>query len=111
MGLPFANVRTNEGDKVLPFLVKLARQREVLPISYGDGRLVFTRAGAKGNSGGAMEKSGNAEAGEVQFSNLERHSLYVVKALGLTRPTLKNFAGLTKSCPQWPENPNPRPGT
>ena len=82
VGLPFADVRTNEGDKVLPFLVKLARQREVLPVSYGDGRLVFTRAGAKGNSGGAIEKGGNAEAGEAQFTNVGRHSLYVVKGQG-----------------------------
>ena len=82
MGAVFEDVRTNEGDKVLPFLVKLARQREVLPISYGDGRLVFTRAGAKGTSAGAIEKGGNVEAGEAQFSNVERHSLYVVKGQG-----------------------------
>lgn len=71
---------------MLPFLVKLARQREVLPISYGDGRLVFTRTGAKGTSGGAIEKGGNVEAGEAQFTNVERHSLYVVKGQGSALP-------------------------
>ena len=91
VGLPFDDVRTGEGDKVLPFLVKLARQREVLPISYGDGRLVFTRAGASRAGGGAIELGGNALSGEGEFSNVERHSLYVVKGQGSALPS----AGLT----------------
>jgi hypothetical protein len=37
-------VKYDEGDTVMAFLVKWARQRGALLTSYGDGRLWITRA-------------------------------------------------------------------
>ena len=88
--------RTNEGDKVLPFLVKLSRLCEVLPVSYGDGRLVFTRSGSNPTGGGVIEKGGNVKIGQASFSNLERYSQYIVKgqgtpAAGLTAEQMEEY--------------------
>jgi len=81
VGAPFADVRTNEGDTVLAFLARLCRQRGLLPLSYGDGRLVLARAGSRGG-GGRLEEGGNIKAARGEFSDRARFSSYQVKAHG-----------------------------
>ncbi len=81
VGAPFADVRTNEGDTVLAFLARLCRQRGLLPLSYGDGRLILAQAASRGG-GGRLEQGGNIKAARSELSDRERFSRYLVKAHG-----------------------------
>jgi prophage tail gpP-like protein len=90
VGAAFVDVKYDEGDTVHSFLAKLAKQRGVLLVSYGDGRLVITRAQSRG-SGGSLVLGSNIEAGSGNFSNEGRHSRYIVKGQGATQ----SWAGLT----------------
>ena len=83
VGAPFPTVKTNEGESVFAFIERLAKARQVLPVSYGDGRLVFTRAGAV-YSAGTIELGGNVLSGGFQQSNAERFSSYTVKGQGMS---------------------------
>lgn len=81
LGAPIADARTNEGDTVLAFIVRLARAAGVLPVSYGDGRLTLTRAGARG-AGGAVELGNNVQRAEGRQTNGQRYSRYIAKGQG-----------------------------
>jgi prophage tail gpP-like protein len=83
VGKPFPTVKINEGESVFSLIDRLAKARQVLPVSNGDGSLVFTRAGA-GRSAGTIELGGNATSGDTQQSNMERFSLYMVKGQSTT---------------------------
>ena len=94
-GAAFANAKYDEGDTVHSFLVKLAKQQGLLLVSYGDGRLVITRAQARG-SGGALVLGSNIRAASGQFSNQGRHSRYIVKGQG----TSQSWQGLDQEAAQ-----------
>ena len=81
VGAPFPVVKTNEGESVFALLDRLAKARQVMPISPGDGTLLFTRAGTR-QSAGTIELGGNVKSGETQQSNMERFSEYRVKGQG-----------------------------
>ncbi|MCB2190355.1 MAG: hypothetical protein KQI62_02245 [Deltaproteobacteria bacterium] len=81
LGEVFESVRTNEGDTVSAFIVRLCRQRGVLPLTYGDGALVLSKAGARGR-GGSLVLGDNLKRGSAAQSNRERFSRYIVKAQG-----------------------------
>lgn len=81
MGGVFETVSTNEGDTVSALIVRLCRQRGVLPLTYGDGALVLSKAGARGR-GGALVLGDNVKKGNMSHSNRERFSRYLVKAQG-----------------------------
>lgn len=81
VGLPFEDSKAGEGDSVLTLLVRLARQRQVMPVSYGDGRLVFTNAQERPLAA-VLELGANIKAGQATLSNLQRFSSYQVKGQG-----------------------------
>jgi prophage tail gpP-like protein len=73
--------RYSQGDSVHDFLLKLCRMRGVLPISYGDGKLVLTTTGAK-HSGAKLIWGKNIITGKAEFDSTNRHSQYIVKGQG-----------------------------
>jgi len=80
-GAAFDTARIGAAETLLSFLVKLSRQRGVMPISYGDGRLVFTAPAGKGRAG-TLELGKNIKSGRGGFNNADRFSHYVVKGHG-----------------------------
>lgn len=81
LGEVFETVSTNEGDTVSALIVRLCRQRGVLPLTYGDGALVLSKAGARGR-GGELILGDNVLKGAMSHGNRERFSRYLVKAQG-----------------------------
>lgn len=82
LGAAYPDVKYDEGDTVMAFLVKWARQRGVLLTSYGDGMLWITRAKQAG-AGGALVLGDNIEAASGNFDNQGRFSKYLVKGQSL----------------------------
>ncbi|RJX35670.1 MAG: hypothetical protein C4525_03175 [Desulfarculus sp.] len=81
LGEPFDDARTNEGDTASAFLVRLCKQRGVLPLTYGDGALALSKAGARGR-GGDLVLGDNLLRGSAASTSQERFSRYVVKGHG-----------------------------
>ncbi len=73
----------NQGDTIHAFLLRLARKQSVIMASYGDGRLVFTRAGAA-RVGVALKQGENILAARAEGTNKDRFSEYHVKGQGST---------------------------
>lgn len=93
---PFENVSYGPGDTVLATITKLCRQREVLPISLGDGRLTLARAG-QARAAGALELGKNIKAGRLSVNHAERHSQYQVKGHGKAGAATLSFADAPKA--------------
>ncbi len=79
LGKTLPSVTYGQGDKIHEFLAKQSKLLEVLPISYGDGRLVFTRAGSA-RAAGSLVLGRNIKSGRGQFSNADRYQTYQVKS-------------------------------
>lgn len=75
-------IRANEGDTVLSMLAKLAKQRGVLLVSYGDGKLALTRAGSRG-ANDALVLGGNVLSASGGYDAKDRYQAYIVKGNGL----------------------------
>jgi len=76
-----AKARYGQGESVHAFLLKLCRLKGVLPISYGDGRLVLATAGSQ-SSGGSLEQGANIKTASANFDSSRRFSEYRVKGQG-----------------------------
>lgn len=83
-GEAFPDVRPNEGDSVLAFLVRLARQRRATLVSFGDGRLTITTPGSR-RAPASLKLGENVIAGSAEYSDGGRFSRYIVKGQGASR--------------------------
>ncbi len=80
--LPYeSNFKANEGDTVFDLILKLCQMKAVLPISYGDGWLRLTEAGAV-LANDSLQLGVNIKAGAITQSNRDRFSRYIVKGQG-----------------------------
>ena len=77
----------NEGETAFDSVLKLCKHKAILPLSYGDGRLTLTRAGAK-RAVDTLELGVNILAGDLSQSNRERFSKYIVKGQGNEKTSL-----------------------
>lgn len=78
VGRPFGHVRAEVGATVLDHLAKLCRDRGLLAVSYGDGRLVLTRAGSR-RATDVLVLGQNVKGGEAATDFSVRYSVYTVK--------------------------------
>jgi prophage tail gpP-like protein len=68
----------NQGMSIFEIIVPILKDKAILPVSYGDGKLTLTRAGiteAKDN----LEFGTNIKAGSINQSNRDRFATYIVK--------------------------------
>lgn len=78
VGRAFPKFALQQGESVFEALDRAAKQRGVLLMSDGVGRLVLCRAGSV-RSGVTLAKGINIEQSQGQFSHRDRHSQYIVK--------------------------------
>lgn len=69
--------RTNKGDTITDSLLRICRACQVLPISYGDGKLTLTRAKTD-KATTSLSIGDNILSASLVQSDLERYSDYVV---------------------------------
>ena len=81
-GAPFPLKTYNTSSTVMTFLGQLARQRGILAVSLGDGKLTLTRSGTS-RAGAALELGKNIKSGQGNFSNADRFSHYRFKGQGV----------------------------
>lgn len=75
-GTPIANV-----------IAELCNMKALLPITYGDGKLLLTRAGDD-NTYDSLEAGVNILSADMLCTNLDRYSLYIVKGQGTGQDTM-----------------------
>lgn len=82
----------NEGDTVYETIRRLCRKHYILPVTYGDGKLVLTRTG-NARATDALQTGVNILRGALRRSNRERFSHYYLKgfSLGFDEKTTSDF--------------------
>jgi prophage tail gpP-like protein len=85
--------KVNEGESAFEAISRLLSSKAVLPITYGDGKLTLTRMSNEYVSD-YLVSGGNIKAGSYEATDLERYSVYVVKAqnIGLDTFSLDTIA-------------------
>lgn len=76
--------KANEGDVVFNIISNLCKVHAILPVSYGDGKLVLTRAGVS-HTHDTLELGRNVKSGSLTQSNKDRFQTYTVKGQGVGR--------------------------
>ena len=71
--------KINEGESVFEAIHRLISTKAILPVTYGDGKLTLTRRGTTYVHDG-LESGKNVLAGSYEASDLDRYSVYIVKA-------------------------------
>ncbi|WP_449246573.1 phage baseplate assembly protein [Desulfarculus baarsii] len=90
VGDPFDSAAIGQGETVHVFLAKLARQRALFLLSYGDGRLIITNSSGRPN-GGTVEVGGNCKQITIGGAGVARFSQYIVKGQGRAAPPAQNL--------------------
>lgn len=82
----------NEEDSVYETIRRLCRKYYILPVTYGDGKLVLTRTGSTRTTD-ALQTGVNILRGALRRSNRERFSHYYIKgvSLGFDEKTISDF--------------------
>ncbi len=79
--------KINEGETIFDTIVRLCQgSKGVLPVSYGDGKLILTGSGTK-NTYDDLELGVNVLSGTIDQSNRDRFQTYIVKAQGKGKDT------------------------
>lgn len=73
--------KADEGETVAEMIMRLCRMIAILPITYGNGKLLLTQVGSEYVKD-SLELGKNIKAGSLSHSNLDRFSQYVVKGQG-----------------------------
>lgn len=68
----------NQGDSIHSTILTLGRMWGFMAVSYGDGKLVLTRAGTQ-RAADSIELGVNAKRGRSRQSNRDRYSKYIIK--------------------------------
>lgn len=74
--------RINEGDTIFESISKLCKQRSILPVNFGDGKLTLTRVENTELSQVPLVLGENILSGNFVQSNRDRHSKYIIKSQG-----------------------------
>ena len=82
----------NDGDTVFDTIRRLCRKHQIVPLTYGDGVLVLSRAGST-FAVDALQSGINILRGGLRRSNRERFSHYYLKgiSIGFDEKTLSDF--------------------
>lgn len=82
----------NDGDTVYETIRRLCRKHYILPVTYGDGKLVLTRTGNT-RAKDRLQTGINILRGALRRSNRERFSHYYLKgfSIGFDEKTLSDF--------------------
>jgi len=73
--------KANEGDVVFDLIFKLCKMKGILPVSYGDGKLVLTGTGIE-TTYDTLELGKNILSGNINQSNRDRFQTYIVRGQG-----------------------------
>ncbi len=73
--------KINEGESTFDTIFRLCKMKGILPVSYGDGRLVLTRTGTE-KVNDFLELGKNVLSGNIDQSNKERFQTYIVRGQG-----------------------------
>jgi prophage tail gpP-like protein len=71
--------KINEGESAFETITRLLSSKAVLPVTYGDGKLTLTRVRYE-HINDYIVSGMNVKAGSYEASDLNRYSVYVVKA-------------------------------
>ena len=73
--------KANESDVIFDLILKLCKDKGILPVSYGDGTLVLTGSGVE-KTNDSLELGKNIKSGNITYSDLDRFQTYIVKGQG-----------------------------
>jgi len=74
--------KVNEGETIFDSILRLCKDTGILFVSYGDGKLVLTRAGTT-HTYDTLELGKNVKLGNIEQSNKDRFKTYIIKGQGL----------------------------
>lgn len=89
LGRPFEHERAEIGATVFDHLAPLCKARAVLALSYGDGRLILSRAGVR-RAVDALVLGENVKSGDAEDDRTNRFSVYTVKGQSTTNDWMGN---------------------
>lgn len=82
--------KANEGDTVFDMILKLCKMKGILPVSYGDGKLVLTGTGIQ-TANDSLELGVNIKSANINQSDKDRFQTYIVKGQGKGKDTKTLF--------------------
>lgn len=85
----------SQGDTVFEMIAKLCRIAQVLPVSYGDGKLYLTRAGSQ-QASGTVELGVNVLSGTLSQNDKDRFSEYIVKGQGKGEDSVADLGSIVQ---------------
>jgi len=71
----------NEGETVFDSILRLSKASGILPVSYGNGKLVLTGTGTE-KAYDHLELGKNIKSGSIDQTNRERFQTYIVRGQG-----------------------------
>ena len=74
--------KINEGEKVFDAIKRICIENSILPLSYGDGKLILTSVSPTRKATDSIEYGNNIESCRAVHSNINRFNSYKVKGLG-----------------------------
>jgi len=78
---PTEQFKINEGETAFDTIFRLCKPKGILPVSYGNGKLVLTGTGTQ-KTKDILEFGKNILAGSITQSDKERYAEYIVKGQG-----------------------------
>jgi prophage tail gpP-like protein len=78
---PKGTFKINEGETVFDTIFRLCKPKGILPVSYGDGKLVLTATGTQKVTD-ALVFGKNILSGSITQSDKERFAEYIIKGQG-----------------------------
>lgn len=73
--------KIDEGETIAEMISRLCKDIALLPITYGDGKLILTQAGSE-YCNDNLSLGSNIKSGSLNHSNRDRFSVYTVKGQG-----------------------------
>jgi prophage tail gpP-like protein len=75
-------IKANEFDNISDLIKNICKVHGILMTTYGDGKLVLTRAGSE-RATDVLQLGSNVKSGQITQSNRDRFSTYIAKGQGV----------------------------
>lgn len=84
--------KINEGEFMSDGIFRICNPFDLIPLSYGDGKLILSKETSTKKSYDAIDTTGNVISRNAIYSDMDRFSDYIVKGMGLGTDQKNNYA-------------------